>query len=357
MINGLMVVGGLVAAIILHEAGHLVSARYFGVAVTDAYLGFGPRLWHRVVGDTTYGIRAIPLGGYVKVGSARHGNAEEQDGTPISPDRLIENLPLPQQMVIYASGVATNMVLAVALLWFVAFFHGITEVVPVIEEVVEGTAATRADLAVGDRLLRIGPVEIAEREDATSAIASRPGQRVDITVERDGGQVNLSGVVLGEREGLGFLGVVLAVEQRRYNLGSSAWWAVKGTAANTALVASNVWRLFDPRFLFDTSDEASTLLTATDRPMSVVGVVKISTLLNGWGVVAMLAMLNTVLAVFNFLPLPPFDGSHVFFAMWRRIVGRDPAQRVMDVLTVAVFTWFVILSGWTTVLDAITPLK
>lgn len=231
LLGVLVAVIGVGLSIALHEIGHLVPAKAFGVKVTQYMVGFGPTVWSRRRGETQYGIKAIPLGGYVRmigmlpprpgdrpgelrpsstgrwsamVDDARAQSMEEID--PADEHRVFYRLPFWQKVIVMAGGPLMNLVIATALLAGIMTIHGVDEpqgvriasvvqcVRPATSTGAAGTCtaddapapAMQAGLRPGDRYVAIDGRTISTQADVAAAIRPKAGQSVRLVVERDG---------------------------------------------------------------------------------------------------------------------------------------------------------------------------
>ena len=187
--------------IFVHEAGHLAVAKAFGVRVLAFSLGFGKRLFGFRRGETDYRVSMIPLGGYVRLGGE---NPDEVSDDP----REFLNKPRWQRILVYVAGPAMNVLLAIAIMT-VLFSVGIDVGVQggseeaVVGLVAEGSPAAAAGLEPGDRLLAVDGEPLATWEDLAVGVSFSPGERLELTVERDGERFTTS-VVPEEIEPYGF---------------------------------------------------------------------------------------------------------------------------------------------------------
>jgi regulator of sigma E protease len=169
--------------IVVHEAGHLMVAKAFGVRVLTFSVGFGRRLWGIRRGETDYRVSAIPLGGYVRLGGE---NPDEVTNDP----REFLNKPRWQRILVYLAGPAMNVVLAVALV-AALFMVGIRmldlpDTPPLIGDVDQGSSAAKAGLRRGDLILRINGEPVDDWQDVALALMGSPEQPLPLTVQRDG---------------------------------------------------------------------------------------------------------------------------------------------------------------------------
>jgi regulator of sigma E protease len=176
----LIVVLGIL--VFIHEFGHFIAAKAFGVRVEVFSLGFGRRLFGFRRGDTDYRVALIPLGGYVKMA----GEIFEDEEAP-EPDHFTAK-PRWQRLIVYVAGPAMNVGLAL-LIWWGLIYSGMPlpdypEGPPTVESVAEGSPAARAGLRPGDEILAINGEEIDALDDYTDRVAMSPGATLTYTVQR-----------------------------------------------------------------------------------------------------------------------------------------------------------------------------
>ncbi|MFV0634829.1 M50 family metallopeptidase [Demequina sp.] len=373
---------GLLASIALHELGHMIPAKKFGVRVSEYFVGFGPRVWSRVRGETEYGVKAIPLGGYVRIvgmippadrvkpvkvrGWAGNVIADARDAAveeiePGEDHRAFYHLTWWKKVIVMMGGPLVNLVLAVVLFTTVLTTVGspapsltIASVTPCIPAVgsVECTAddpaspAAAAGLEAGDTIVSVDGVEAQDWAQATAIIAAAPGETMPLVVERDGEPVELSftagereravyddagDVVLDEAgdpvtETVGYLGVVSEYTAQTQPITAGVGLTWDYLVATVEVVATL------PAHLWDVTQAALGLEErSADSIMGIVGVGQVageiaSADVEGYGpaqkigdMLMLLGGLNLALFVFNMIPLVPLDGGHVASALWQAI--------------------------------------
>ena len=200
----IIVLGTLV---FIHEFGHFLAAKLFGVRVEVFSLGFGPRLAGFRKGDTDYRLAAVPLGGYVKMAGEYPG---EESG--VEDAGFFNAKPRWQRLTVMFAGPAMNVLLAVAL-WWVVFVHGgmepdLPKGAPVVETVQAGSPAAEAGIEAGDKLLSLDGVELDSIQRYWKELIFRPGRTVDYVIERGGGKL-VKRVKIGEvpLQGVGYDGI------------------------------------------------------------------------------------------------------------------------------------------------------
>ncbi|KQT01462.1 M50 family metallopeptidase [Cellulomonas sp. Leaf395] len=380
----------LLLSIGLHEVGHMVPAKRFGVRVSHYMVGFGPTLWSRTKGETEYGLKAIPLGGYVRlvgmyppeaaVGNppartwtgrlardARQASAEEI--RPGEDARAFYHLSTPKKLVVMLGGPVMNLVIAFFLMAIVLVGIGLptfttnlasvsTCVIPVdADQSFECTAAddaapaAAAGIEPGDSVVSYDGTEITSWDQLSGLIRASDAEAVPIVVERDGELVDLTITpVVADRpvydeadnpvldsagdpvtESVGFLGITPSRELVRQSP-VSVPVAVADTTWQTIKVVSTL-----PARV---GDLVESQVNGTPRDAdSIIGVVGVGRFageiasvdgiewqLKAAALLQMLAALNIALFVFNLIPLPPLDGGHVAAALWEG--GRRQVARL-----------------------------
>ena len=170
--------------IVVHEAGHLLVAKAFGVRVLTFSVGFGKRLWGIQRGETEYRVSAVPLGGYVRLSGE---NPEEATSDP----RDFLSKPRWQRILVYLAGPAMNVVLAI-LIFAVLFMIGmeiphLPDVPPIVGTIEPGTSAAQAGITRGDRILAVNGKEVENWQQVLMALITSPAKsQVRITLEHEG---------------------------------------------------------------------------------------------------------------------------------------------------------------------------
>lgn len=379
---------GVVVSIALHEVGHMYPAKKFGVKVTQYFVGFGRTVWSTKRGETEYGFKAIPLGGYVKlVGMLPPGRdadphevrdtntglftqlvtdaraAEYEHVRDEDLPRLFYRRPWWQKVIVMAGGPMVNVAISVVL--FAIVFMGFGALQPsttvahvsdcAISDVEAGRACTGADpvtpaklagLEAGDVVTSFNGTAITSWQQLTELIRANGSDEATIGYERDGRQLTsdvrtsvLARASLDDPqtvEEVGFLGVSPVqdyVRQGPVFVAESMWTSVKQTTE--AIVHL-------PERMVDVAQAAFGAERDPQGPISVVGASRVAgemvTLDDpSWSeraqrLLTLLAGLNLFLALFNFIPLLPLDGGHIAGALWEgvrrawsRLFGRpDP---------------------------------
>jgi len=380
-----MYIALFVAAIILivmfHEFGHYSTAKLFGMKVEQFFFGFGPKIWSITRGETEYGWKAIPAGGYVKISGMNRFEPVPDDAR----GRLFHEKPGWQRLIVLVAGSATHFVLAFVLLFagFALFPvpRGVTT--NVIAAVEPDSPAAAAGLRDGDRIVAVDGTATPDFDALLAIVSESPGETLDLTVDRGGREVVLDATpadVNPQGERVGFLGIrpVGEVRTTDYGVGEALSQTISGDLSLAYLTRANVeglGQVFAPQNLaafFSSvgSDEPRAL--DDPSPSSLIGAGQIVNRAGQEGqpfsVLVVLASLNVVLGIVNMLPLPPLDGGHVAVLLIeeavngvRRLRGvrgtrwqMDPS--VITPIALAVLAFFVVLSGAAIINDITRPI-
>jgi len=366
----------LLASVVLHEAGHFLTAKRFGMKATQFFVGFGPTLWSTRRGETEYGVKAIPAGGFVRI--VGYTPLEEID--PADEERAFYRQPAGQRAVVITAGVVMNFVIAFILLVGLAMTLGerhtgtpttsidtVTTCVPasITASCKPGdpkSPAAEAGLRAGDKIVSLGGTPVSTWDDLRNAIKShKAGAPVSIAVQRGGRTIQYQ-VTPVAVDGSTFIGISSKVVGAGYvrdgpvdAVGyavSTIGKAVRGIGTVLADLPRAIPKLFSP-------DRGN---TAGGQVGSVVGAGEVSgqifTADVNWKdkldlFLQLVISVNIFLGALNVLPLLPLDGGHLAIVCYERIRVRinklrgraDPGTVDLTKLLPITYLVFVILVG------------
>ena len=372
----LVFVVGIAASIGLHEVGHMVPAKKFGVKVTQYFVGFGRTVWSTRRGETEYGVKALPLGGYVKLvgmlppakddptGQPRQMTtgllgqlisdaraAEAEHIAPGDEPRLFYRLPWWKKVIVMAGGPMVNILIAFVLFSSLFWIHGVVEATTTVGTVSQcvvpskeadrdctpkdpAAPAAEAGLRPGDRIVSFNGTPISSWRQMVDLVRANDAGRATIVVERDGQQrttttntvVNKVVSLDGKQREVkaGFLGLTSATVVEHHGLFYTV--GQMGSMTKDTVVALS-------RFPVKVWGVAKAVVglekRAQDSPVSVVGAGRIAGEVasdrsspvaeRAWFVVNLLAGLNLFLGMFNLIPLLPLDGGHIAGALYEAL--------------------------------------
>jgi membrane-associated protease RseP (regulator of RpoE activity) len=321
--------------VMLHELGHYLVAKRSGMKVTEFFVGFGPRLWSFTRGETEYGVKAIPAGGYVRIIGMT--NMEEVD--PADEPRTFRQATPGKRLATILAGVTVNLILALVLFFVVIAGQGRVYDGPntTVERIVAGSAAHEAGLLTGDKIVAIDGKTVSSWDQLKSAIEKNGNHEIDITVVRHGEEVTLAATPHVE-DGQGFLGVgpgtvvrdvtvVEAVPESFKMMGNvfTGFTDLLGDRLSPSGVSTSAQQSFT------SAAPAADSRENLNRPMSLIGIVDTGSDLVGgnlWLIALLLAQISFILAVFNLLPILPFDGGHAVVVVYEWIMSKVQHRRV-----------------------------
>jgi membrane-associated protease RseP (regulator of RpoE activity) len=338
-IDTLAIIFGIVALIMLHEAGHYFTAKRAGMKVTEFFLGFGPRVWSFRRGETEYGVKAIPAGGYVRI----IGMSNLEDVEPDEEPRTFRHGTFGNRLTVILAGVTVNFILAFVLIYAALVGRGLPDTLEAeVERVLPESPAAAASVQEGDRIVSINGQQLDVDRDIGEALEDRVGQKTEIVVERDGRGVTLDAIpeARSSSDDSGIIGV--SVSQRvssyeSFNPIAGVPESFKTMGQITRDTGVGIGRLFSPdgierysrNFTGDAPERGSQ--AESERPRSIVGIVDIGGELVGgnvWSLLFLLGAINLIVALFNLIPLLPFDGGHAAVAVYEQTASKIRGREV-----------------------------
>jgi len=358
MLGGIAAAVAIIFFVTAHEAGHFLAAKATGMKATEFFFGFGPRLWSTKRGETEYGVKALPFGGYVRI----IGMNPLEEVPPEDMGRTYREKKFWEKSVVVLAGVGTNFLIAFLMFWGIFLFNGINEPVPNVSTVVDDSPASVAGLEEGDEITAIGDHPVKSWEDATTALAEVGPGPATLTVQRGDETVYLE-ADLAESEnipGSGFLGVTPQVVTRDVGVFQAAGMSGQAVWGGIGDTFSSLYQMFRPSSL---ASYLGVLGGNTDvpdeiRPVSPIGIVSIgSQATDTTGFVAILAYVNVILATINLLPLFPLDGGHFAVALYEKVSGREANIRRLMPVAAAVIGALFFLGFVAIILDIVNPIS
>lgn len=333
----LVFVIGLLVSVFLHEVGHFVTARRSGMKVTQFFMGFGPRIWSFHRDGIEYGIRAIPLGAFVRIIGMNN-----LDEVPAEDEaRTYRQQSYPKRMLVITAGSLMHMLIAIVLVTSVYATTGRLEEsgrVVVSAPVDPATPAGAAGLREGDVIVAIDGNAMTTADEVRSTLrAFAPGEAIELVVIRDGVEQTVAATMTQRpdtSEPVGYLGVATdSFEMTQKALPVAIVVGAGDLATWVGQSVQGVVKVMNPvnvaGHLFGTNSDP------TSRPGTIVGATRQSddyATFAGWaGVLLFLAAVNVSVGVFNMFPLLPLDGGHAAIATYERIRSRRGRRYVADV--------------------------
>lgn len=338
-IDTLAIIFGIVALIMLHEAGHYFTAKRAGMKVTEFFLGFGPRVWSFRRGETEYGVKAIPAGGYVRI----VGMSNLEDVDPDEEPRTFRHGTFGNRLTVILAGVTVNLILAFLLIYVALIGRGLPDTVEAsVSRVLPESPAAEAGIRDGDRIIAIDGQRLDVDRDIGEALSDRVGQPTTIVVERDGGTATVTAVPKerSSSDKSGIIGVSVGQSvssYRSFNPIEAVPESFSTIGQMTRDTGAGIGRLFSPdgieRYSKNFTGDAPKQGTPAEneRPRSIIGIVDIGGDLVGgnvWSLLFLLGAINLIVALFNLIPLLPFDGGHAAVVIYEQAASKIRGREV-----------------------------
>ena len=336
--NAFLTIALLTLFVVLHELGHYISAKRSKIAVSEFFVGFGPKLFSFKKNDTEYGLKALLLGGYVKI----PGMDENEEVEGFESEELFHTASWTKKLYIASSGIIVNFLLAWLILFSIFTFYGIEQPTLEIETIGASSVdpaseapSSIAGLKEGDIITSFNGNEIKSWSELVSYIEVNPNNFVSIGYLRNNQSyittTTLESRMISNIES-GYLGVSPRIKNQKLGIIES----ISATTYSGQVVP----------------DEA--------RPLSPIGLAQAGDQIAEGGYVnlfTLLAFVNIFLAVFNSIPLVPLDGGRVVLALYEGITGKKIPDRKLYPLAAVVIFIFIFLGITAFYLDITQPIK
>ena len=376
IIGVLAFVIALLISVMIHEFGHYVTAKHFGMKVSEFFLGFGTRIWSYRRGETEFGIKAVPAGGYCRIEGMTPGDVMP----PGEESRAFYKATSGRKLVVLSAGSLLHFVIGYLLLFTLFVGVGTTQVLPIIGEVMKKSAAATSGIMVGDEVTSINGKKVSNWSKDVIAIRNSQGRELTLGIKRAGEDLVITATptletVDGKKRFL--LGIINKTGLHRSPVLTSVKDAgiitksfLVESVKSLAKLPSKIPALWGQTVSGQTRD--------ANGLVGIVGVARVS----GQAVsstklspaerfgtfILIIASLNIFVGLFNLLPLLPLDGGHMAVAIadeiravLARIRGRArPAAIDVTVLTPITMVVFVILAALTVLLlvaDIVNPVS
>ncbi len=340
----ILAIFGFSLIILVHEFGHFIFSKINKIFVSEFFLGFGPKLLKfKSKSGTLFGISAIPLGGYNKIlGFDR--NEEIPSGRE---NQVFYNKPFFSKLSVIIGGSFMNVILTL-LLVIVFFSMGMFVPSNIVDFVEEGSPADEYGIQVEDKIVAVNNTQINAWEDLTEQIRQYPGKEIIFSIERDGDTESIN-VVLGDKEGLGYLGISpLLVREKLGFIG-----IIRESLSTMGNLIVTFVRMFGMLF-------SGNIPFSEARPVSPIGVITIfqqSAAMGFQNFILFVALVSLLLAFTNLLPLLPLDGGHVVVLIIESIRKRPLHKKVIEVYNGIGLVLFISLLVIGFVFDIINPIN
>lgn len=343
----LIIILGLIIAI--HEFGHFIAAKKSGVFVDEFSLGMGPViLQHKPKkSETTYSLRAFPIGGYVAM-----AEKEDPDNKKIKKDRVLENKSFLRKFWVLINGIFFNCLLAIVLFFISGLIYGKPVQEPIIKSVSENTAAYNAGLESGDRILNVNGTDIDKWDDFVLEVSAKKLQdNYEFIILKSDGTKKTYNIVPEVKyiDGEETRVFGITIEGTTYKKGflNALSYAFSGFWDNTVTIFKIIVSLF-------TGDVSVNTLSGPVGIFSLIDSVKSQ----GLEVLLYLtAYLSINVGIINLVPIPVFDGGRILLLIIEKITKKKCNEKVEVILNLVGFGLMILLMLYVTYNDIFRLVK
>lgn len=343
----------LLVSVMIHEWGHYFPAKRFGMKVPEFFVGFGPRIWSFRRGETEYGIKAIPAGGYCKI----TGMTPLEELSPADERRAFYRQGPWRRFIVLIGGVFMHLVIAVVLLMVIAMGVGLPNDVQPTTKVDAVSAcvpasdtaackpgdpespAKKAGMRPGDQVVELGGTKITSWDGLSKAIHKQPAGPTKVVVKRDGKQLTLNVDLVRSRDDkkVSFLGMTPTVPQATYTrqgpvdaleyTGSTIGTSLGAVGQVLVSLPAAIPDLFSAHRADTPGGQAGSVVGAARVTGDVFAAPDASIQAKITLVLLIVVSLNLFIGVLNVLPLPPMDGGHIAVLLYERVKIRIMRMR------------------------------
>ncbi|MCK9377638.1 MAG: RIP metalloprotease RseP [Syntrophobacterales bacterium] len=304
--------------VFVHELGHFLMAKLFGVRVDAFSLGFPPKFLHKKIGETDYRLSVVPLGGYVKLFGENPNDEVPPELEPVS----FSHHSLWHRFVIVMAGPAFNLIFAALALWLVFTFSGIPYLTTEIGGVKEGSPAAQAGLEKGDKILSVAGQKVSRWEDLSQTIRQVGEKPLTLSVQRGERVFELrltpermeTTDIFGSKVSAVIIGITSGEKPAIEHVGP-----VQALGAGVLYTGRLTWLTVESLYKLVTREVP---LKNMGGPILIAQVAGKQAEMGAAALLQFMAALSVNLFLLNLLPIPILDGGHLFFFTLEAIRGK-----------------------------------
>lgn len=303
----ILILGGIV---LVHEFGHFIFSKLFGVYVYEFSIGMGPKILHhkKKSGETEYCIRAIPIGGFVSL-----AGEDADDNEKIDKKRMLYSKPVWQRFIIMVAGATFNFIFAFILLFIMALIYGSISTKPIVANVNPEYPAYEAGIKENDRVVSINGNKVSSWSEVQLYIGLSKGKDIEFVLkDKEGNKRNVvvKPNTVEDEEGNKSYVVGIGIDTTvKKGIKNSFTYAVETTISLYKLMLTTIKQLF-------TGDVSAKDLSG---PVGIYSIVDSQSKKGFQNIMYLTAYLSMNVGVINLLPFPAFDGGRVLFLIIEKI--------------------------------------
>ena len=285
--------------VMLHEFGHFTVAKLSGIKVNEFSIGMGPKLFQKQKGETSYSLRALPIGGYV----AMEGE-EESSHDP----RSFNNAPILKRMAVVLAGAFMNFILA--FLAFTVIFSIVGYGSNEIDMVIKDSPAEIAGLKAGDKIIEIDKIKTKDIYEINSLISDKKDEEINLKINRNGENLDINlNPRYSEENNMYLIGIT---SKLKHSFFKSIELGAKRTDEMSLMILKSLKMIFDGSFKME----------YLSGPVGVVQMIGSESSKGFLNFLQILALISVNLGVFNLLPIPALDGGKFLFLLIEALRGK-----------------------------------
>ncbi|MCE5329640.1 M50 family metallopeptidase [bacterium] len=335
---------GFSIIIIIHEFGHFIFAKINKIFVEEFFIGMGPKiLKFKSRGGTSWGLSAIPVGGYNKIS----GMDREESVPDIAKDKVYYSKPFWVKFSVIFGGALMNIIFAVILI-VVFFSMGVYSPTSTIDFIEKGSPAQEYGLNINDKIIYLNNTQIKNWDDFSINVKKYPNENVVFKVLRNGNELSIK-VKLGVKDNEGYLGISPKLEKKSLGFGGVIKESFKLVGNFTITYFKLIGMLFMGKLPFSQA-----------RPVSPIGVVTIfqqSAAMGSQNFILLVALVSLMLGFGNLIPLLPLDGGHIAVMIIEAIRKKPLSKKAVQVYSNIGIIIFVALFVIGFTLDIFKPIN
>ena len=332
------------AIVLVHEFGHFIFSKMFGVYVYEFSIGMGPKLLHfkKKNGETEYCIRLIPIGGFVSL-----AGEDADDNNKIPEDRKLYSKPVWQRFLIMVAGVMNNFIFAFLLLFIMALIYGSATTKPIVDSVTVGMPAEMAGIKKGDTIVSIDGQKISSFSEIQLYLQTSEGKEMEFVVKDASGNkrtvmITPDKTVGEDGEETYFIGIALDTKVNK-GFVSSIKYAGSTTFSLYKLMFTTIKQLFNGR--------AS--VKDLSGPVGIYTIVSEESKAGFQNILYLTAYLSINVGFINLLPFPAFDGGRVVFLIIEKIRKKRVPVKIEAIVNGVGFALLMLLMLFVTFNDVL----
>lgn len=336
ILNILLVILAFSVLIIIHELGHFALAKLNGVKVEEFAIGMGPKIFGVQGKETLYAIRAIPIGGYVKM------LGEEGDSLD---ERAFSNKSPLRRLSIVAAGPIMNLLLAIVLFSFVSNLKGF--LIPVVSDVIPESPAMKAGILAGDKIIKVNEYNISTWEDFVAQVNISKGNTINVTLLRNSEEKSIKlSPIKNTKDGSYMVGIYSTAVEKP-TISQSISYGIKETGSTIKQTFQSLGMIFRGKASKNDVGGPVTILRVT-WAVSQAGLINL---------IVFSAFISIQLGIFNLLPFPALDGFWIFVSIYQIITRKEIDKDKIGLINTVGFALLLLLMILVTIKDVLYPIK